>query len=731
MTCIKCKIHGVNRLRMFFLIITILAFFKSVDAAYGKTQPLIKISTADNSLILKVSNDHLQQITYGQKISENDLAASVALDQVPALPVFGTNVSASGLRLKHADGNLTTDLIYKSHAVSKTGNIVLTQILLHDSFYPVNVKLCYKAYVAENIIEQWMEIDHQENGPLTIYDAASSSLSIVAPSYQLTYFNGDWSNETNIYQTILQPGILTLDSKEGVRTAQKTSPSFLLALGNQLDEDHGKVIGGSLAWPGNWQIQFDQDQARKLRVLAGMSSYASDYHLSSGKTFVTPSFLFTFSDKGAGEVTRRFHQWARVYGMSNGLKDRELVLNNWETTGMDFDQRKLAALMKDGGELGLDLFLLDDGWFGKKYPRNNDQQGLGDWVVNQSKLPEGLSGLIQEGKNHNLQFGLWVEPEMVNPKSELYEKHPNWALTSPHRPLDLQRNQLILDLTNPEVQDYILASLENILTHNPGISYLKWDCNRFLTNAWSAYLKPQWQSNLYVDYARGFLSVLSRFRKKHPDLQMMLCASGGGRMDFGSLKYFDEYWPSDNTNAHDRVLIQWGMNYFYPSIGFAGHVSEMGRPTSLKFRFDVAMAGKLGMDMQLSHLNNEERAFSKKAIETYKSIKSIVLQGDHYRLLSPYENNRAALAYVSKNQQQALVYCYLLKKDNGGDFSTVYLKGLKPDATYKLNELNKGSYSRFSDYEGISFSGNFLMENGVKFSMWNVDESVVFEAEQQ
>lgn len=712
-------------------LISVLSLLLIVGDTYG--QEFIKITTDENLLLLSVRDRHLQQVSYGKRIADPDLIKPLLLEQSPAMPAFGTTVSGTAVRIKHSDGNLTTDLVYKDHSVTRTGsNSVLTRILLSDAYYALNLTLCYRTFIKENIIEQWVEIENKEKGSVTIYDAASSSLSVSAPSYHLAYFNGDWSNEFNMYQTILQPGILILDSKEGVRTAQKTSPSFLLSLGKKLEEDAGNVIGGTLAWPGNWQISFDVDQAQKLRISAGLSSFASEYHLSPGNTFTAPAFLYTFSEAGAGEITRRFHNWAREQGgIYNGKGKRDLVLNNWETTGMDFNEEKLVSLMKDGKELGMELFLLDDGWFGNKYPRNNDQQGLGDWKVNQAKLPGGLSSTIKQSENLSLKFGLWVEPEMVNPKSELFEKHPEWALTAPNRPLDLQRNQLILDLGNPLVRAHLINVLEQIIKENPGISYLKWDCNRFLTNAWSNYLKPDYQSNLYVDYAKGFLTVLQEFRKKHPSLLMMLCASGGGRMDFGSLKYFDEYWPSDNTNAHDRVRIQWGMNYFFPSVGFAGHVSEMGRPTSIKFRFDVAMAGKLGMDMQISHLSKDEKVIAKQAIADYKKFKEIVLYGNLYRLLSPYENNRAALSYISPDKRSAIVFSYQLQKGTGGDFSTIYLKGLNPDAKYKLNEVNKANYSRFGDYESRVFSGSYLMQQGVRFAMWNVDESVVFSVQEQ
>jgi alpha-galactosidase len=691
----------------------------------------IRISTRDNMLLLGVKDNKLQQIRYGRNISDQDINNLPATEPAELYPVFGVNISTAGFRMTHADGNPTTELVYQHYTVEKIdSNTVITRIKMKDSYYPVEVTLCFKAYIAENIISQWVEVSHHEKGPVTLFDMASSNLSFERSSYFLTYFNGDWSNEFNNYESLLQPGILTLDSKEGVRTDQKTNPSFMLSLDHQLEENSGEVLGASLAWPGNWQIQFNVDNNHKLRIMPGVNPYASAYQLPAGQVFQTPSFLYTFSQNGSGEITRRFHRWARKYGMQHGTNDRDVILNNWETTGFDFDEKGLSSLIKQAGELGFDLFLLDDGWFGNKYPRNNDQAGLGDWQVNRKKLPQGLNNLVRQSADNKVKFGLWVEPEMINPKSELYEKHPEWVLTAPNRTPDPQRNQFILDLANPAVQDFVVGSLSSILDQTKGLNYLKWDCNRFLSNAWSNYLGKGKQRNLYVDYTRGYLNVLQRIRAKYPELTLMLCASGGGRMDYGSMPFYDEYWPSDNSNAHDRVMIQWGMSHFFPAIGFAAHVSEMGQKTSLKFRLDVAMAGKLGMDMQPDHLNNEEKAFLKNAITAYKQVSHIVFYGDQYRLLSPYTNNRAALMYVTPDKKDALLFSYQVKKGTGADYSTIYLNGLNPDVSYKLTEVNKGSYSRVEAYEGKTFTGKYLMEEGIKFAMWNVDESSVLRLQQ-
>lgn len=322
---------------------------------------------------------------------------------------------------------------------------------------------------------------------------------------------------------------------------------------------------------------------------------------------------------------------------------------------------------------------------------------------------------------------------MVNPASELYEKHPDWVITQPNRPLDLSRNQLILDLSNPKVQDFVYSVVDNTMTENPGIAYIKWDCNRFITNSGSFYLPADKQSHLWIEYVRGLLNVFERVREKYPDLCIMLCSGGGGRIDYASLRYFDEFWISDNTDAYNRIFIQWGATYFFPSMALASHVSVVpnhitGRTVPLKFRFDVAMSAKLGMDLQPKDMTPEEKEFSKNAIKEYYGIREIVQHGDLYRLLSPYENERTAMMYVSEDKKDAVVFTYLLEKViNGGNNQVLYLKGLDPNKRYRLNELNKApnTYSWFTPLEGKSYTGAYLMEYGLRFPMYNQFESKI------
>ena len=718
-----------------FLIGIIHLFFATV--AFSENEQFIPITTADNALVFKVDKTHkLRQCYYGEKLKTSDYP-SVQLTSADAFPTFGTStINEAALRVVHADGNTSTELVFDGFTTEKVSDgVELTTITLKDTFFPFQVKLCFKAYQKDNVIEQWSEIRHTEKKTVMLYNFASSHLSFSDNNYYLTQFFGNWAEEMKMEEVKLTRGVKELESKLGVRSNEFAHACFYLSLNGQAQENTGNVIGGTLAWPGAWNLTFDVDQLNNLHVISGINSYASQYSLKPNTVFKTPSFLYSYSSEGTGNISRNFHRWAKQYGIYRGDKTRTTLLNNWEATYFNFNEDVLSKIIKDASDMGFELFLLDDGWFGDKYPRNDDTQGLGDWMVNKKKLPNGLGYLVREAKKNNIKFGIWLEPEMVNPKSELYEKHPDWVITQPNRPLDLSRNQLILDLCNPKVQDYVYSIIDKTMSENPGISYIKWDCNRFITNSGSSYLPANRQTHLWIDYTKGLLNVFKRVREKYTDLTMMDCSGGGGRIDYGTLSYFDEFWTSDNGDPLARINIQWGTSQFFPAICMASHVSSSpnhttGRTTPLKFRFDVATSAKLGMDLQPSTMTEDEKAFCKIALKNYNEIKEVVQFGDLYRLLSPFESNRVAIMYTLEDQSRAVVYSYLVRKEIRGNSQIVYLKGLDSKKQYKLRELNKvpGRWSRFDDLEGKSFSGNFLMNHGVAYTMNDEYESLVFEA---
>ncbi|MDR6782612.1 alpha-galactosidase [Pedobacter africanus] len=704
-----------NSIKYLFCLLCIFGIFFSVSAQQDKQ---IIIATKNTSLIFTVSGaQKLYQSYLGQKlINPSDQSLLTATRREAYIGAGMGDLFEPAIRMVHSDGNPSLDLKYTSHKINKQdNNVSTTSISLKDPQYPVEVLLHFTAYYNEDIIKEWTEIKHNEKKPVTLTNYASSMLHFDASKYWLSQFDGDYMTEMRMKESQLTTGIKVLDSKLGSRAHMYRAPCFYLSLNKPSDENNGELIAGTLAWSGNFQCSFEVDQQNGLRLVTGMNPYASEYKLQPGKTFETPAFIFTYSKKGKGEASRNLHRWARNYGVLDGNKPRLTLLNNWEATHMDFNQDILVELFDGANKLGVDLFLLDDGWFGNKYPRDADKTALGDWQVDKKKLPSGIGYLISEANKKKLQFGIWLEPEMVSPKSELYEKHPEWILKLPNREEAYSRNQLVLDLINPKVQDFIYNMVNDLVTENPGIAFIKWDCNRMLTNTYSPFLKEN-QGNLFIDYNRALYQILERLRKKHPHLPIMLCAGGGGRVDYGGLKYFTEFWPSDNTDGLERVFIQWGYLNFFPALTVSSHVTSMGKQ-SLKFRTDVAMMGKMGYDIRVKNLTEQEIKFSNQAVKTYKQISDVIWFGDLYRLVSPYEENRTVLMYASEDKNRAVLFSYLLNFRRKEYMGKVLLQGLDPLKRYRIKEINllPDARSTFPD-DGKVFSGDYLMNIGLNLS---------------
>ena len=695
------------------------------------TDILIPSGTNNTDLIYRVSgrDGRLYQAYLGVKLRNMDDLKQMRDAGHLAYPTFGTdNLFEPAIRMTHNDGNPSLELKYISHNVERPdANITITNILLKDPEYPVEVTLHIKSYLAEDVIEQWVDIVQKEAKPVTVFNYASSTLHFDAGKYWLTQFHGDWAEEMKMQESELTSGIKILDSKLGTRAHMYQTPVFFLSLNEKSDENNGELIAGTLGWSGNFQFVFEVDEKGSLRIISGINPFASEYAIQPGKAFKTPSFIFTYSNHGKGLASRNLHHWATNYGILDGTKNRLTLLNNWETTYFNFNEPKLVGLLDDTKKMGLDLFLLDDGWFANKYPRNDDRAGLGDWQENKAKLPDGLGYLVKEADSKGIKFGIWIEPEMVNPKSELYENHPDWILKLPNRPENYYRNQLVLDLTNPKVQEFVYNIVDGMLTKYPGIGFIKWDCNRMMTNAYSVYLKDK-QSHLYIDYVNSLYSILDKLRQKYQHLPVMLCSGGGGRVDYGALRYFTEFWASDDTDPVERVYIQWGYSYFFPSFSVCNHITSWGKQ-SLKFRTDVAMMGKMGYDIQINELTEKELKFSQEAIANYKRLSDVIWHGDLYRLISPYEETRAVLMYVNSEKNKAVMFSYTLNSRFGETFNRVKLQGLDPAKIYKIQEINVlAEGRRFGPSEsGKSYSGDYLMNIGLNIGTGTPLTSTIFE----
>lgn len=687
-----------------------LTLFMLASAGMAFANQQIVVATDNTSLVFTVGDDgRLYQSYFGEKLLNESDYANLPLGKEAYMTHGMEDYFEPALHINHSDGNTSTLLEYKRHETKTHDGYKETVIYLSDPVYASEVALHYAAFGKENVYKAWSEIKNGEKGNIVLEKYASCMLNFYQPKYFLTQYDGDWASEVRKSTQELLFGKKVIDTKLGTRANMFTSPFFQLSFNNEATENAGKVLVGTLAWTGNFRFTFEVDNKGYLRIISGINPYASQYAIKRGKSFKTPEFIFTLSNKGTGYASRNLHDWARNYQIKNGKGERNTLLNNWEATYFDFNEDKLVNLIADAKNLGVDMFLLDDGWFGNKYPRHSDTQGLGDWQETANKLPNGIGKLTEEAKKQGVKFGLWIEPEMVNPKSELYEKHKDWVIRYPNRKEYYFRNQMVLDLSNPKVQDYVYGIVDGLLTKYPGIAYFKWDCNSPITNIYSAYEKNE-QSRLYIDYVRGLYKVLDRIKAKYPELPMMLCSGGGGRTDYEGLKYFQEMWPSDNTDPTERLFIQWGYSQIFPTKVQCAHVTTWNKDAGIKYKVNVAMMGKLGFDINLHDISADELKYCKRSIQEYNSLKPAILDGDQYRLVSPYEGNHAATMYVTKDQKEAVVFAFDIYPRFAEKLYNVVMQGLNTSATYKVEEINRmdGTQGEIKEY-----SGNYLMTIGL------------------
>lgn len=703
-----------------YLLLTALGFLSSSLFAQDYL-----VSTPNTSLLIKATPGETVKIQYyGSKIENSDIQGIYDAGMVfnaDSYPAFGLQtMGEKAIAATQPDGNMSLDLKIEQVKQYPTKDGEVTEILLKDKVYPFEIKQYYKAYQGTDIISTWIEIMNNGKKSVTLYRFVSAYLPVQRGDNWLTHFHGHWGAENMLEEEKLTNGQKVISNKDGMVNTETDNPSFMLSIDGKPQEEYGHILGGTLAWTGNYLLKMDITNT-KLNIIAGINEENSHYKLEPKETFKTPEFAMTYSTSGKGGVSRAFHRWARMYKLSHGNVERDILLNSWEGVYFKVNQEGMDQMMKSFSALGGELFVMDDGWFGNKYSRDRGDSSLGDWTVNKKKLPLGIEGLIASAKKHKIKFGLWIEPEMSNTKSELFEKHPEWILQCKNRPLSTGRGgtQIVLDLTNPEVQDFVFSVIDNLMTHYPEIAYMKWDANSCMLDYGSPYLPKEKQSHLYIEYHRGLNNVLERIRAKYPQLILQACAGGGGRINYGILPYFDEFWTSDDTDALQRVYLQWGVSCFYPAIAMAAHVSadknhQTGRYLPLKFRFDVAMSGRLGMEMQPEDMTEADKEFTQRAIQAYKGIRPIVQFGDLYRLISPYENKGvASLMYVAPEKDRAVFYAYKMNHFINMTIPNVKMNGLDPQKKYQLIDLTPLSKNKPCSLHNKIISGKILMEKGI------------------
>ena len=690
----------------------------------------VTVTARHIQMIINVEKGQAPQFVYfGSKLSAADASAIPAPTggRMDAYPAYGLNTPAeAAFAVTHADGNYSTALVATGTDTHADKGSTVTTIHLKDPVYNLYVDLCYRAYTDVDMIEAWTTVRNQERGTVTLRQFASAMLPVRRGNVYMSHFYGSWANEAQLCEEAVTPGVKVIQNRDGVRNSHTDHAEVMLSLDGRGQENQGDVIGAALCYSGNYRLRMVTDDTEYHYFFAGIDERNSDYHLKKGETFTTPALALTYSHEGLSGASRNFHHWGREYRLCHGNQVRPILLNSWEGVYFDINQQGMDQMMGDIASMGGELFVMDDGWFGDKYPRKTDNSSLGDWVVDRNKLPEGIEGLLRDAKKHGVKFGIWIEPEMTNSVSELYEKHPDWVVKAPRRDAVLGRGgtQLVLDLSNPKVQDFVFSIVDNLLTKYPEIAYIKWDANMAIMNHGSQYLPMAEQSHLYIKYHEGFAKVCQRIRAKYPDVIIQACASGGGRANWGVLPWFDEFWVSDNTDALQRVYMQWGTSYFFPSIAMASHISaapnhQTFRVIPLKYRIDVAMSGRLGMEIQPKNMTEKEREQCRKAIAEYKDVRPIIQLGNLYRLLSPYDKKGAAsLMYVDDTRDNAVFFWWKTETFMNQHLPVVKMAGLDPQKHYTIHELDRQDKEPLF-CEGKSYSGQYLMEHGLDLPYTN------------
>ncbi len=676
---------------------------QSARVNFDATSKVFRLDGGNLSYVFGVNpRGELQQVYWGGRLAETDAipqpqpmreAASFDSSHTTTPEEYagwGAGLFVEpALKVTFADGNRDLVLHYESHTTTQDG----VDVVLKDISRKLFVTLHYSIDPTSGILARSATIENREAQPVTIEQAAAAAWAVPAGHYTLNYLTGRWAGEWTLNQEPVRHGARVIESRRG-STGHQANPWFAIQAGEP-DEDHGEVWFGALAWSGSWRITIEQDQLDAVRVTGGFNPFDFGYVLHPGQSLETPVFYGGYSSHGLGGASRLLHHFeiSNVLphrpGQQDPPKPRPVIYNSWEATEFHVNEAGQMALAEKAAALGVDRFVMDDGWFGQ---RKDDHAGLGDWYVNKEKFPRGLKPLIDKVHSLGMDFGLWVEPEMVNPDSDLYRKHPDWVLNFPGRPRTEQRNQLVLNLARTDVRDYVLDFLDKLVTEND-IAFLKWDYNRNWSEPGWDQLPPTEQKRVYVDFTRNLYAILAELQKRHPKLEIESCSGGGGRVDLGILKYTDEVWPSDNTDPFDRLTQQDGFTYAYtPQIMMAWVTDSPHwlnhRSTSLTYRMLSSMQGSLGIGANIEKWNDDDIATVKRLIAAYHQVQRTIVQGDLYRLISPSNGSEfSATQTVNLDKSQSVVFAFIHSTQEGRGFPLLKLKGLDPSTNYALTPI--------------------------------------------
>lgn len=726
-----------------------------MSVRYIESKKTFLLQTKNSTYQMKVSDyGYLLHLYYGERLEDEDLSYLIQLqdrgfspnpneagnDRTFSLDFLPQEFSSDGscdyrlssIEVKNGDGSYAFVGKVAKHEIyagkyslaglpslwgTEKDRVDTLEIWLTDPATQLTVVLCYSVFEEKDIITRAVKVFNESEDTIYLNRIMSLTMDFMDSDYDFIHFDGRHTMEREWSRNPLAYGIQNVGSFRGASSHQHNPFTILCERG--ASEDDGRCYGFSFVYSGNFMCKVEKDQYDQTRIVMGIHPKHFSYQLKPGERFTAPEVVLAYSGEGLTHLTHLYHRVYRENLCKSPYvkKERPILINSWEAAYFDFDEAKLLKIAKEAVDMGVELFVLDDGWFGN---RNDDNAALGDWDVNTAKLPQGLSGLSEEIHKMGLKFGLWIEPEMVSENSELYRKHPDWCLQMPRRQPSRGRYQLVLDLSREDVRNYIVASINGVLD-SARIEYVKWDMNRFITDAWSAIVEKEKQGEIYHRYILGLYDIMNRIILTHPEILFCGCSGGGGRFDPGMLYYQPQIWCSDNTDAVCRLKIQYGTTFVYPVSAMESHVSvcpnhQTGRTVPLETRGVTAMDGILGYELDSTKLTKEEKQICREQVKAYKKNYPLIVCGDYYRLTNPYTfSEYVAWEHVSPGRDEALISLVLTEKEANDAQRYVKAKGLNPQMQYQVDGMEGSLSGQALMSAGLPVPGNLLQYESVQY----------------
>ena len=666
-------------------------------------------------------NGDVKAAFYGSKISLEKAGGLVApeVSQRGGSMTYADrwNIITPAIEVVFPDGVREIELVYKSSEITEIDGYPTLKIVQNDRFYPLEVSSFIRVLPEYDMIEKWVEVVNTgKKGVIKIENLQSGSVYLPKDEYELTHYSGTWGFEFTPQTTKLTQGIKTIQVKD---FKSYGSSSFMVRPEGENDKYQGRVWFGSVSYSGNWRLDFDKFFTGAVQITGGMNFWDQEVNLKPQQKFASPRMLFGYTEQGAESVSMSLTSYIKekLLPATHRDKIRPVLYNSWYATTFDVNEEHQLALAKVAKEIGVEMFVIDDGWF---KGRVHDKAGLGDWTVDKNKFPNGLKPMIDKINAMGLDFGIWIEPEMVNPNSDLYRAHPDWVFHFPNRQRTEGRNQLILNLAREDVYQYLYKYFHELLKEN-NIKFIKWDMNKPLTNPGFSSAPTDEQRAVRIKYVENLYRLAETLRKEFPEVWFENCSSGGGRVDMAMMSRFDFVWVSDNTDAIGRIFIQDSYLTLFPAntmISWVTHEDWHNQNPSLEYKFDVSMAGVLGVGYDITKWDDRQKKIATDKIAQYKAIRETVQKGDAYRLVSPYEENRSVIQYVDKNKRKSVIFAYNIAEylKEKQQVQIIKLRGLLPDAKYKIES---------NDFKE-PFTGRYLMETGITLPLWGGFKSRIY-----